>query len=76
MADPDAIVLHASQRWAPGFHAEFLSHPALRTVRAFRENRVHQLPGRLMITTSHHIAETVEALAAVIHPDTTQRVSR
>ena len=76
VADPDAIVLHALQRWAPGFHAEFLSHPALRTVRAFRENRVHQLPGRLMITTSHHIAETVEALAAVLHSDVFQRVSR
>jgi iron complex transport system substrate-binding protein len=67
-ADPDAIVMSASQRWAPGFQSEFFAHPALRTVRAVRDRRVHQLPGRLMITASHHIVETVEALAAQLHP--------
>lgn len=68
-ADPDVVVMTASQRWAPGFQARFLDHPALRVVRAVREGRVHQLPGRLMITTSHHIADTVEALARRIHPE-------
>lgn len=67
-ADPDAIVMSASRRWAPGFQSEFFAHPALRTVRAVRDGRVHQLSGRLMITASHHIAETVEALAARLHP--------
>lgn len=66
--DPEVIVVTASRRWAVGFHAEFLEHPALQTVRAFRDGRVYQLPGRLMITTSHHIAETVEALASLLHP--------
>lgn len=60
-ADPDAIVMSASPRWAPGFQSEFFAHPALRTVRAVRDGRVHQL-------ASHHIVETVEALAAQLHP--------
>ena len=67
-ADPDAIVMNASQRWTPGFQSEFLGHPALRTVRAVRDRRVYELSARLMITASQHIAETVEALAAQLHP--------
>lgn len=74
-ADPDAIVMTASQRWVPGFQARFLEHPALRTVRAVRERRVHLLPGRLMVTTSHHIAETVETLAERLHPEAFARVA-
>jgi len=76
VSDPDAVVLSATRRWAPGFHAEFLTHPALRTVRAFRDGRVYQLPGRLMTTSSHHIAETVEALANLLHPGALQQGSR
>jgi iron complex transport system substrate-binding protein len=68
-ADPDVVVMSASQRRAPGFHAELLGHPALREVRALREGRVYRLPGRLMVTSSHHIVETVEALARELHPD-------
>jgi iron complex transport system substrate-binding protein len=67
--DPEVIVMSASRRWNPGFQSEVLAHPALRTVRALRDGRVYQLPGRLMISSSHHIVETVEALARLLHPD-------
>jgi iron complex transport system substrate-binding protein len=67
VADPDAIVMNASQR-TPSFQSEFLGHPALRTVRAVRDRRVYGLSARLMITASQHIAETVAGLAAQLHP--------
>ena len=75
-ADPETIVMSASSRWAPGFHSEFFAHPALRTVSAVRDGRVHLLPGRLMITASHHIVETVEALAPMLHPTAFARAVR
>lgn len=68
VADPEILVMTASQRWAPGFQTGLVEHPALAPVRAVREGRVYQLPGRLMVTTSHHIVETVEALARQLHP--------
>lgn len=68
VADPEVLVMTASQRWAPGFQTRLLEHPALALVRAVREGRVYQLPGRLMVTTSHHIVETVEVLARHLHP--------
>ncbi len=68
-ADPDVVVMSASERRTPGFRAELLGHPALREVRALRDGRVYRLPGRLMITSSHYIVETVEALARLLHPD-------
>lgn len=75
-ADPDVIVMSASQRWAVGFPARFLEHPALRHVRAVREGHVHLLPGRLMVTASHHIVETVEELARRLHPDAFAQAAR
>jgi iron complex transport system substrate-binding protein len=68
MADPDAIVMSASQRWTPGFQAEFLTHPAVRGLRAIRDHRVYQLSARLMIAASQYIVDTAEALAAQLHP--------
>jgi iron complex transport system substrate-binding protein len=68
MADPEVIVFNGHRRWAPGFRDAFLAHPALRGLRAFREHRVHELPGRLMVAASQHVAVTAEALAAVVHP--------
>lgn len=76
MADPDVILYTAWRRWAPAFQDEFLSHPALHELRAFRERRVYEVPSRLMVAASHHIAETVEALAAQFHPEVMQRVAR
>ncbi len=75
-ADPDAIVFTAWRRWAPGFRDEFLSHPALQGLRAFRGGRVYELPGRLMVAASQHVADTVEALAALLHPDAFAGASR
>lgn len=75
-ADPDVIVMSASQRWAIGFQARFLEHPALRNVRAVRGGHVHLLPGRLMVTASHYIVETVEELARRLHPDAFAQAAR
>lgn len=69
VSDPDALVMSASRRWAPAFPSELLRHPALRDVRAIREARVYLLPGPLMITSSHHVIDAVEALARRLHPD-------
>ncbi|MGH7319088.1 MAG: ABC transporter substrate-binding protein [Candidatus Rokuibacteriota bacterium] len=69
VSDPDALVMSASRRWAPTFPSELLHHPALQGVRAIRGGRVYLLPGPLMITSSHHVVDAVEALARRLHPD-------
>lgn len=69
-ADPDLILLRTMRRWAPGFAVELAQHPALRSMRAVTTGRVHEIPGRLIVAASQHIATAVEALADVLHPDT------
>lgn len=67
-ADPDVIVFAAWRRWAPHFGGELIARPALHAVCAIRERRVYPIPGRLMAAASHHVAETVEVLAHLLHP--------
>lgn len=43
--------------------------PAWRGVRAVRTRRVHRISPRVLLTTSHHVAGAVEALARAIHPE-------
>ena len=72
LADPDVIILSDSKWRTTEFEAEFLTHPAFRDTRAVRKGRVYMLPSRLMTTASHHVAETVEALAQHLHPEAFQ----
>ncbi len=74
--DPEVIVTNAWAPRAPAFHQEFLTHPALQEVRAFKTGRVHALPGNLMGTVSHHIVETVETLARLLHPEVFREARR
>lgn len=67
--DPEVIITSAWTPRSPRFFQEFSSHPALKEVSAFKSERVFQLPGRYMVTTSHYIADGVEALARLLHPD-------
>jgi iron complex transport system substrate-binding protein len=76
LLDPEVIVTNAWAPRAPAFHREFLIHPALQEVRAFKTGRVHALPGRLMVTVSHHIVETVETLARLLHPEVFQEAMK
>lgn len=67
--DPEVIITSAWTPRSPRFFQEFSAHPALKEVSAFKSGRVLQLPGRYMVTTSHYIADGVEALARLLHPD-------
>ncbi len=67
--DPEVIVMRQTERWDPGFAQALRDHPAFRHSRAVATGQVYLLPGRLLVTSSHHIAETVEALARLLHPE-------
>ena len=69
MADPDVILLRDSRKWDSGFRQSLLRDPAFQGVKALREQRVYSVPARLLVTSSHHIAETVETIARHLHPD-------
>lgn len=68
MADPDVILLRYSRTWESGFRQALLGDPAFRDVKALRHQRVYSIPVRLLVTSSHHIAETVETIARHLHP--------
>ena len=69
MADPDVILLRDSRKWESGFRQALLRDPAFQGVKALREQRVYSIPARLLVASSHHIAETVETMARHLHPD-------
>lgn len=69
MADPDVILLRYSRTWESGFRQALLGDPAFRDVNALRNQRVYSIPARLLVTSSHHIAQTVETIARHLHPD-------
>ena len=66
--DPDVIVVMSPSRWYPKAEDEFLSHPAVRGLRAFREGKIFTLASRYLYAPSHHVVEAVEELARFIHP--------
>ncbi len=68
MADPDVILLRYSRIWESGFRQALLGDPAFRDVKALRNQRVYSIPARLLVTSSHHIAQTVETIARHLHP--------
>ncbi|MGQ0811058.1 MAG: ABC transporter substrate-binding protein [Nitrospiraceae bacterium] len=69
MADPDVILLRDSRTWESGFRQALLRDPAFQGVQALRHQRVYSIPARLLVTSSHHIAETVETIARHLHPE-------
>ncbi len=69
MADPDVILLRDSRSWESGFRQALLRDPAFQGVKALRQQRVYSIPARLLVTSSHHIAETVETIARHLHPE-------
>jgi iron complex transport system substrate-binding protein len=69
MADPEVIILRDARRWESGFRQRLLEDPAFQSVSALREHRVYSVPARLPITSSQHIADTVETVARLLHPE-------
>jgi len=65
LADPDVVLVGASFASA----ASLAQHPLLGKLRAVREGRVVALPGQLLVTLSHHAAESCFYLASRLHPD-------
>lgn len=69
LADPEVILLRDARRWESGFRQRLLTDPAFQSVSAIREHRVYSVPSRLLITSSQHIADTVETVARLLHPE-------
>jgi iron complex transport system substrate-binding protein len=76
LADPDVILLRDARRWESGFRQMLLRDPAFQGVKALRDQRVYSVPARLLVTSSHHIAETVETIARLLHPEAFEESSR
>lgn len=76
VADPDVILLRDARRWESGFRQTLLKDPAFQGVKALRDQRVYSVPARLLVTSSHHIAETVETIARLLHPEVFEEGSR
>lgn len=76
VADPDIILLRDARGWESGFRQALLRDPAFQDVKALRNQRVYSVPARLLVTSSHHIAETVETIARLLHPEAFEGVSR
>ena len=65
LADPDVVMVGASFESV----ASLAQHPLLGKLRAVREGRVVAMPGKLLVTLSHHAAESCFYLASRLHPD-------
>ena len=71
--DPDAIVLPGwtwnDPQGARRAYARFASDPAFRNLRAVRGGRLLLADERHRLSTSHHVVEAVEDLAAFAYPE-------
>ncbi len=65
VADPDVVLLGGIKGGAESLSA----HPLLGQMRAVRERRVVDMPTRLLVALSPHLATSCEFLAAALHPD-------
>jgi len=65
VADPDYILIGESFESLESLR----NHPLLGQLRAVREGRVVTMPAALLVTLSHHIADSCWYLAARLHPE-------
>jgi iron complex transport system substrate-binding protein len=65
VADPDVVLVGASFE----SNDTLRQHPLLGKLRAVREGHVVTMPGELLVTLSHHAAESCWYLASKLHPD-------
>ena len=64
VADPDVVLIGASFDTVDALR----QHPLLGKLRAVREGHVVSMPGELLVTLSHHAAESCWYLASKLHP--------
>lgn len=71
--DPDVLVLGDYRadggRRDISAKPESVHHPVWRSLRAVRGGHVIELPPRMLLSTSQHLASGVEALAEALHPE-------
>jgi iron complex transport system substrate-binding protein len=65
MADPDILLVGRT----PGARRAAAEHPLLSQMRAVREGRIVEAPTRLLMSLSHHAAESCWFLASAFHPE-------
>lgn len=65
LSDPDIVLVGA----VPGEADALRAHPLLSKLRAVRAGRIVEARTELLVTMSHHAAESCWALAAAFHPD-------
>ncbi|MFV1964261.1 MAG: ABC transporter substrate-binding protein [Pirellulaceae bacterium] len=66
--NPDYLVVVARRTVGVDHHAWLVEDPALAPLRAIREKRFLAIDESLFSTVSHHIADTIVALAHQVHP--------
>lgn len=67
--NPDIILVSGYSPGKETFPDELKIHPALQTVSAIKNNRVHVIHGKYFTTTSQFIVKAVEEIARILHPE-------
>lgn len=67
--DPECLLVMSPTRLYLRTDRDFPLHPAVRRLRVFKKGKVQFLPARYLKVTSQHVAEAVEELARLFHPD-------
>lgn len=65
--DPDIIILSNFSPSDPNFEEKFLKNSAIKQTKAYKNDRIHILDGRYIISASHYIVNGVKKLSELIH---------
>ncbi len=71
--DPDILILpgwvYGDPNGAASNYKQTTGDPALREMKAVRNNRVYMMPEQIKASTSHYLVDAVEWLAATAYPE-------
>lgn len=70
--DPDIIILSSFAPSNQDFAKEFAGNEAIRETSAYKNDRIHVIEGRYIVSSSHYIVNAVRELAGIIN-NSTQR---
>lgn len=65
--NPDIIILSNFSPSDPNFEEKFLNNSAIKQTKAYKNDRIHILDGRYIISASHYIVNGVKKLSELIH---------
>lgn len=67
--DPEIVIVSDWNPEEPDFYQKLITHPALGHLSAIRTRRVYAIPEKHLSAVSQYIADGIEQVARVIHPE-------